>query len=74
LYPLGSPFIVTSQTRESADRAAGLAAHELERIGILLLRHHAAAGADASDSSKNRALRREDDQVLCDAAEVHHRE
>ena len=31
---------------EQADGLAGLAAHELERIGILLLRHQARAGRD----------------------------
>ena len=57
-----------------ADRAAGLAAHELERIGILLLRHHAAAGAERVGQLEEAVLvAAEDDQILGQPAEVHHR-
>ena len=56
-----------------ADGAARLAPHELERIGILLLRHQAAAGRHAvGDLQVAELLAAEDDDVLRDAAEVHH--
>ena len=45
--------------------AAGLAAHELQRIGILLLRHQAAAGRRrVGELEEPELLRREQDQVL----------
>ena len=57
-----------------AERAAGFAAHELERIRILLLRHHAAAGAERVGQLEEAVLvAAEDDQVLRQPAEMHHR-
>ena len=56
-------------------RAPGFPAHELERIGILLLRHHAAAGAERVGQLEEPVLvAAEDDQVLGQPAEVHHRQ
>ena len=58
-----------------ADRAARLAAHELERIRVLLLRHHAAAGAERVGQLEEPVLvAAEDDQVLGQPAEMHHRQ
>ena len=58
-----------------ADGAARLAAHELERIGILLLRHHAAAGRRRiGQLEEAEFLARHQDEVLGDAREVHHRQ
>ena len=51
----------------------GLAANELQRIGILLLRHQAAAGRrGVRELEESELLRREEDQVLGQPAEVHH--
>ena len=62
------------QAGEVADRAAGLAAHQLERIGILLLRHHAAAGGRRiGQLEEPELLARDQDEVLGDARQVHHR-
>ena len=57
------------------DGAAGLAAHQLERIGVLLLRHHAAAGRRLiGELEEAELLARQQDEVLGDATEMHHRE
>ena len=58
-----------------ADDAAALAAHELQRIGVLLLRHQAAAGRGrVRELEEAELLRREEDEVLGDPAQVHHAE
>ena len=52
-----------------------LPAHELERIGVLLLRHHAAAGGRSiGELEEAELLAREQNEVLGDAAEMHHRQ
>ena len=52
----------------------GLAAHELERIGVLLLRHHAAAGGRRiGQLEEPELLAGHQDEVLGDARQVHHR-
>ena len=51
-----------------------LAAHELQRIGVLLLRHHAAAGAERVGQLEEAVLvAAQDDQVLRQPAQMHHR-
>ena len=55
-------------------RAARLAAHQLQRIGVLLLRHHAAAGAERVGQLEEAMLvAAEDDQILGQPAQMHHR-
>ena len=60
---------------KAADGAAALAARQLQRIRVFLLRHHAAAGRRRVGQLEEAVLvTREDDQVLGDAAQMHHRE
>ena len=57
------------------DTATGLSPHELERVGVFLLRHHAAAGAERVGQLEESVLvAAEDDQVLRQPAEMHHRQ
>ena len=73
LYPLGSPFIVAIQPVRWPIESAGLAADQLERIGILLLRHHAAAGARRiGELKKPVLLAAEDDEIFGQPAQMHH--
>ncbi len=58
-----------------SDGASGLAAHELERIRILLLRHHAAAGGRRiGQLEEPEFLARHQDEVFGDSRQVHHRQ
>jgi hypothetical protein len=66
--------MVVSSADEMAERAPRLAAHELERIRVLLLRHHAAAGAERVGQLEEAMLvAAQDDEILGQPAEVHHR-
>ena len=74
LYPVGSPLIVVSRPTRWPMARPDLPAHQLQRIGILLLRHHAAAGAQRVGQLEEAVLvAAEDDQVLRQPAEMHHR-
>ena len=56
------------------DRAPRLAAHELQRIRILLLGHHAAARAERIGQLEESVfVAAQDDQVLGEPAQVDHR-
>ena len=58
---------------QPADRAPGLAAHQLHRIGVLLLRHQAAAGRDPIvEIDEPELLAAENDDVLGQPADVDH--
>ena len=62
-------------TRKAADDASRFAAHQLERIGILLLGHEAAAGCcRISEIEKAEFLRCKEDQVFANATEMNHRQ
>src|SRR5229473_61485 len=57
------------------DDAAALPAHQLEGIRILLLRHQAAAGRrGVRELEEAELLRRKEDEVLRDSAQVDHPE
>ena len=59
------------QRDEVADLAAGLAAEELERVWVLLLRHERAAGGERVRQLDERGLaRRVEDEVLGETREV----
>ncbi|MNC98927.1 hypothetical protein D3C83_170360 [compost metagenome] len=56
------------------ERPAGLPAYELERIGIFLLRHHAASGAQRIGQLEElMPFAAQNDQIFRQPAQVHHR-
>ena len=58
-----------------ADHAAALSAHELQRIGILLLRHQAAAGRGSiREIEERKFLGGEENEILAEPAEMNHAE
>ena len=69
------PFQRGEPAGEMPDHSARLAANELERIGILLLRHHAAAGARRIRQLKKSVLvAAENNQIFRQPAQVHERQ
>ena len=69
----GQPLHRRQPAGEPANRPAGLAAYELQRIGVFLLRHHAAAGSRRVGQIEEAVfLAGEDDEVLGDPAQMHH--
>ena len=63
------------QRHQVPDRAAGLAAHQLGHVGVLLLRHQArAGGVGVGELDEAELRRRPEHQLLGQAREVHHRD
>mmetsp|Transcript_38693 Transcript_38693/g.102048 ORF Transcript_38693/g.102048 Transcript_38693/m.102048 type:complete len:334 (+) Transcript_38693:97-1098(+) len=69
------PLECRQETHCVSDRAASLAAQQLKRVRVLLLRHQrGAGGVGVAEADEPKFLRGEDDQVLAVLGEVDHQQ